>query len=120
MGFFDWYVNCIKGHYADFEGRARRTEYWMFVLVNVIIAIVIALIGRIIHLPVISTLYSLAVLVPGIAVGARRLHDTDRTAWWLLISLVPLIGWIWIIILLAIPGDQGPNQYGPDPKAITG
>jgi uncharacterized membrane protein YhaH (DUF805 family) len=119
MGFFDWYLKCVKGHYADFEGRARRTEYWMFFLVNLIIAIVIGIIGRIIHVPVLSTLYSLAVLVPGIAVGVRRLHDTGRTGWWLLISLIPLIGTIWIIVLLASNGDQGSNQYGADPKAAA-
>jgi uncharacterized membrane protein YhaH (DUF805 family) len=119
MGFFDWYLKCVKGHYADFEGRARRTEYWMFFLVNLIIAIMIGIIGRIIHVPVLSTLYSLAVLVPGIAVGVRRLHDTGRTGWWLLISLIPLIGTIWIIVLLASNGDQGSNQYGADPKAAA-
>jgi uncharacterized membrane protein YhaH (DUF805 family) len=119
MGFFDWYLKCVKGHYADFEGRARRTEYWMFLLVNVIIAIVIGIIGAIIHFRVLSTLYSLAVLVPGIAVGVRRLHDTGRTGWWLLLSLIPVIGTIWIIILLATNGDQGSNEYGGDPKAIA-
>jgi uncharacterized membrane protein YhaH (DUF805 family) len=120
MGFFDWYVNCIKNHYADFEGRARRTEYWMFVLVNIIIAVVIGIIGRIIHLPIIGTLYSLAVLVPGIAVGVRRLHDIGKSGWWLLLALIPIIGTIWIIVLLATPGVQGANQYGADPKAIAG
>ncbi len=119
MGFFDWYMKCVKGHYADFEGRARRTEYWMFVLVNFIIAVVLGLIGRVIHLPVISTLYALAVLVPGIAVGVRRLHDTGRSGWWLLIALIPVIGTIWVIVLLAIEGDSGSNQYGADPKAIA-
>ena len=119
MGFFDWYLKCVKGHYADFEGRARRTEYWMFILVNVIITIVIGIIGAIIHFKALSTLYSLAVLVPSIAVGVRRLHDTGRTGWWLLISLIPLIGTIWIIILLATNGDQGSNEYGEDPKAIA-
>jgi uncharacterized membrane protein YhaH (DUF805 family) len=116
MGFFDWYLNCIRGHYADFEGRARRTEYWMFTLVNIIVAIVIAMIGRIIHFEVLSTLYSLAVLLPGIAVGVRRLHDTGRSGWWWLILLIPLVGAIWLIVLFAIGGDQGSNQYGADPK----
>jgi uncharacterized membrane protein YhaH (DUF805 family) len=116
MGFFDWYLKCIKGHYADFEGRARRTEYWMFFLVNLIIAIVVFLIGRAIGFPVLYTLYSLAVLVPGIAVGVRRLHDTGRSGWWWLIALIPVIGTIWIIVLFAIPGDQAANQYGADPK----
>ena len=120
MGFFDWYLKCIKGHYADFEGRARRTEYWMFTLVNIIISIVLALIGRAIGLPVIGTLYGLAVLLPGIAVGVRRLHDTGRSGWWLLLALIPLIGTIWIIVLLVLDGDQGSNQYGADPKAAVG
>jgi uncharacterized membrane protein YhaH (DUF805 family) len=119
MGFFDWYLKCIKQHYADFEGRARRTEYWMFFLVNVIIAVVIGIIGRIIHVPIIASLYSLAVLVPGIAVGVRRLHDTGKSGWWWLIALIPLIGTIWIIILFATNGDQGSNQYGADPKAVA-
>ncbi|MDQ6647254.1 MAG: DUF805 domain-containing protein [Pseudomonadota bacterium] len=117
MGFFDWYLKCVKGHYADFDGRARRTEYWMFFLANLIIAIVISLVGRIIHLPVLSSLYSLAVLLPGLAVGARRLHDTGRTGWWLLIGLLPVIGWIWLLVLFAIEGDRGSNPYGADPKA---
>jgi uncharacterized membrane protein YhaH (DUF805 family) len=116
MGFFDWYLKCIRNHYADFEGRARRTEYWMFFLVNLLIAIVVGIVGRIIHLPVLGSLYSLAVLVPGIAVGVRRLHDTGRTGWWWLIAFIPVIGVIWIIVLFALPGDQGPNQYGADPK----
>ncbi|GAB2541891.1 DUF805 domain-containing protein [Rhodanobacter koreensis] len=116
MGFFDWYLKCVKGHYADFEGRARRTEYWMFFLANLIIAIVIGLIGRAIHLPVLGTLYSLALLVPGLAVGVRRLHDTGRSGWWWLVVLIPVAGIVWIIVLFAIAGDQGSNQYGADPK----
>ena len=117
MGFFDWYLKCIKGHYADFEGRARRTEYWMFLLVNVLIAFVLGIIAAMTGFRALSTLYSLAVLLPGIAVGVRRLHDTGRSGWWLLISLIPVIGTIWIIVLLATNGDAGSNQYGADPKA---
>lgn len=117
MGFFDWYLKCVKGHYVDFDGRARRTEYWMFVLVNVIISIVIGLIGRAIGLEVLGSLYSLAVLLPGLAVGARRLHDTGRSGWWQLIWLVPVIGWIWLIVLFATEGNSGSNEYGEDPKA---
>lgn len=116
MGFFDWYLKCIRNHYADFEGRARRTEYWMFFLVNLIIAVVIGLIGKAIHFEVIGTLYSLAMLVPGLAVGVRRLHDTGRSGWWWLVVLIPFAGAIWLIVLLALPGDQGSNQYGADPK----
>ena len=116
MGFFDWYVSCIKDHYVDFEGRARRTEYWMYQLVNVLVVIVVGLIARMLHLEVLSSLYSLAVLLPTLAVTPRRLHDTDRSAWWILIGLVPVIGWIWLIVLMVLEGNQGSNQYGADPK----
>jgi len=119
MGFFDWYLKCIKQQYADFDGRARRTEYWMFTLVNILISIVVTIVGRIIHVPVLGSLYGLAVLVPGIAVGVRRMHDIGKSGWWVLIALIPLIGTIWIIILLATNGDQGSNQYGADPKAMA-
>jgi len=118
MGFFDWYLKCIKQHYADFEGRARRTEYWMFTLVNIIIAVVVAIVFGLIHLRFVSTLYSLAVLVPGIAVGVRRLHDIDKSGWFLLLALIPLVN-IWLIVLLATEGTRGPNQYGADPKAAV-
>ncbi|WP_017461830.1 DUF805 domain-containing protein [Dyella ginsengisoli] len=116
MGFFDWYVSCIKDHYVDFEGRARRQEYWMFTLVNILAAIVVGVIGAIIHLRMLGSLYSLAVLLPGIAVTVRRLHDTDRSGWWILIGLIPLIGTIWLLVLMVLEGTQGSNQYGPDPK----
>lgn len=116
MGFFDWYLKCVQKHYVDVNGRARRTEYWMFFLVNLIISIGVSLVGRAIGAPVIGSLYGLAMLLPGIAVGVRRLHDTGRSGWWLLISLIPLIGTIWIIVLLALDGNRGDNQYGPDPK----
>jgi uncharacterized membrane protein YhaH (DUF805 family) len=89
----------------------------MFFLVNILISIVVTIIGRIIHLPVIGMLYSLAVLVPGIAVAVRRLHDIDKSGWWLLISLIPLIGAIWLIVLLATEGTRGSNPFGADPKA---
>jgi uncharacterized membrane protein YhaH (DUF805 family) len=70
-------------------------------------------------LPFVANLYSLAVLVPSIAVGVRRMHDIGKSGWWLLISLIPLIGAIWLIVLLATEGNQGSNQYGADPKGAT-
>lgn len=116
MGFFDWYLKCVKEHYADFAGRARRTEYWMFALVNLLITIAVIIIFRLIHLPVVSTLYSLALVIPGLAVGVRRLHDTGKSGWWLLIGLVPLIGAIVLLIFFATEGTRGANEYGVDPK----
>lgn len=119
MGFFDWYLGCIKGHYADFEGRARRKEFWMFFLVDLLAAAVAEAIGQAIHLPALSSLYGLATLLPYVAVGVRRLHDTGRSGWWMLIQLIPLIGAIWLIVLLATAGNSGGNRYGSDPEAAA-
>lgn len=111
----NWYLDVLK-KYADFKGRARRKEYWMFVLFNVIISIVISSVGALIEMPLLGNLYSLAVLLPGLAVGVRRLHDINKSGWYILIALIPLIGAIWLLILLAKEGDVGENQYGPNPK----
>jgi uncharacterized membrane protein YhaH (DUF805 family) len=118
-----WYIDVLK-NYATFSGRARRKEYWMFVLFNVIISLILGIIDNIIgttygsaNSGVLSSIYSLLVLVPSIAVGVRRMHDTNRSGWWVLINLVPCIGWIWFIVLAAQEGTAGDNQYGPDPKA---
>jgi uncharacterized membrane protein YhaH (DUF805 family) len=119
-----WYIDVLK-KYAVFSGRARRKEYWMFVLFNVIVSIILGIIDRIIGTDygsnsgsgILSTIYSLAVLLPSIGVAIRRMHDTNRTGWWVLINLVPCIGWIWFIVLAAQEGTAGDNQYGPDPKA---
>ncbi len=106
--------------YAVFDGRARRQEYWMFFLVNIIISIVLNLIGRAIGLDsVLSGIYSLALLVPSLAVAVRRLHDTDRSGWWLLIGLIPLVGFIVLIVFLAQDTKPGDNQYGSNPKDET-
>ena len=113
----NWYLAVLK-KYAVFTGRASRTEYWMFFLFNLIIAIAIGIIEGLVGSPgVIGMIYSLAVLIPGIAVGVRRLHDTDRTGWWLLISLVPLIGLIVLIVFFVQASTEGENQYGPSPVA---
>jgi uncharacterized membrane protein YhaH (DUF805 family) len=114
----EWYLKVLKEHYADFEGRARRKEYWMFFLFNVIIGFVIGGLGALIKLPIIGTLYSLAVLIPGIAVGVRRLHDIDKSGWWLLVSFIPIVGWIWLLVLLATDGTPGSNEYGVNPKEM--
>lgn len=113
----NWYLDVVKHKYAQFDGRARRQEYWMFFLINLGIAIAIAIVEGLIGVTmgIIGLLYALAVLVPSIAAGVRRLHDTDRSGWWMLLGFVPLIG-LALIVLLALEGTQGPNQYGPDPK----
>jgi uncharacterized membrane protein YhaH (DUF805 family) len=111
----NWYLKVLK-QYVDFNGRARRTEFWMFVLFNIIFALVATgldyatgLIG------VISGLYSLAVLLPGLAVSVRRLHDVGKGGGWIFISLVPLIGGIWLLVLMFTDGE-GDNRFGANPK----
>jgi len=111
----NWYIEVLK-KYAVFSGRASRTEYWMFFLFNIIIAFVLAIIEGLIGSPgFVGMLYGLAVLIPGIAVAVRRLHDTDRTGWWLLIGFVPLVGLIVLIVFLVQPSMEGDNQYGSIP-----
>ena len=118
-----WYAKVLR-QYADFNGRARRTEYWMFTLVSVIVGLVLGLVDEVVFVgPGLSTtgwlhtVYSVAVIIPTLAVGARRLHDTGRSGWWLLIGVIPLIGAIVLIVFFALEGQRSSNAYGPDPKA---
>ncbi len=114
----NWYMHVLS-NYATFGGRARRAEYWNFFLVNLVIVLVLEFVLGAIHLGFLAYIYSLAVLIPSIAVGIRRMHDTNRSGWWLLIALIPFIGWVAVLVLLALEGTAGPNQYGPDPKAAA-
>jgi uncharacterized membrane protein YhaH (DUF805 family) len=104
--------------YAVFDGRASLAEYWYFVLFNVLASIVVGIIGSMLEdrTETISRLYSLALIVPSIAVAVRRLHDIGKSGWWWLICLIPLVGWIWIIILLTTESNPGKNEYGAHPK----
>ncbi len=111
-----WYIDALK-NYAVFTGRSRRTAYWMFVLFNIIISLALQFIDAAIgDGGLLNGLYSLAVLVPAIAVTVRRLHDTDRSGWWILIGLIPLIGAIVLIVFAAQDSTPGPNRFGPNPK----
>lgn len=109
----NWYLAVLK-KYVDFSGRARRKEYWFFFLFNFIIAIVLGIIDAMLGLGFLGFIYMLAVLLPALAVTIRRLHDTDRSGWWILIALVPVIG-IVLLVFMVLPGTSGDNQYGPDP-----
>ena len=115
--FNQYFVDVLRNKYADFNGRARRSEYWYFVLFNFLISTAVGVVTGLIGIDWLSYIYSVALLVPGIAVGVRRLHDIGKSGWWLLISFIPLIGGIWLIILMAKEGDHGDNAFGPDPKA---
>jgi uncharacterized membrane protein YhaH (DUF805 family) len=112
-----WYTDVLK-RYVDFSGRARRQEFWMFTLINVIIFAVLYVIDLIIGTNgVLAGLYALGTLLPSLGVTWRRLHDTNRSGGWYFISFVPCVGGIILIVFLATEGTVGDNQYGPDPKA---
>ena len=110
-----WYLKVLK-NYAVFDGRARRKEYWMFYLFNMVFIFVLAFLDGILTAGFLVGLYSLAVLLPMIAVAVRRLHDVGKSGWFLFIGLIPIIGGIWLLVLYCIDGDVGENKYGPNPK----
>ncbi len=110
-----WYGRVLK-KYADFTGRARRKEYWTFVLINMFIAVLLVLIDITYQTMVLYYLYTIAIIIPSIAVCVRRLHDTGKSGVYILVSFIPLVGSIIMLILLATEGDHGSNKYGPDPK----
>jgi uncharacterized membrane protein YhaH (DUF805 family) len=126
FGGFDmqWYLKVLR-QYADFAGRARRTEFWMFTLFSLIISIVLGVLDSLLGTTFVAgttsgwlgLLYGLAVLLPSLGVSVRRLHDTGRSGLWVLIGLVPIVGAIVLIVFCATEGNPGPNSYGPDPKA---
>jgi uncharacterized membrane protein YhaH (DUF805 family) len=112
----NWWKTVVLERYAQFSGRAGRAEFWWFFLANAIVGLVLNLLGQASwFFYVLSAIYSLALLIPNIAVGVRRLHDTNRSGWWLLIALVPLVGFIILIVFWATEGNAGENQYGPVP-----
>lgn len=138
-----WYLAVLK-NYVGFHGRARRQEYWMFVLVNAIIGIALLAIGKLTKMPdgptfgigmsrnglgvwgigvfgnpVLFQAYALATLLPFLAVEVRRLHDIGRRGWWWLFGLVPVLGWFVVVFLCATDGVAGENRYGPDPKGYA-
>jgi uncharacterized membrane protein YhaH (DUF805 family) len=104
----NYYLHVLQ-NYATFNGRARRSEYWYFVLFNVIVSLVLGFVGGLIGFELLSSVYSIAVLIPSIAVGVRRMHDVGKSGWFLLIP-------IYNFILAVSEGNQGPNEYGADPK----
>ncbi|MDQ8020735.1 MAG: DUF805 domain-containing protein [Moraxellaceae bacterium] len=118
----EWYLAVLKKYFV-FEGRARRKELWIFTLFNFIAAIVLGIVDSVLGLTVAGTgilglIYSLGVLLPSLGVGARRLHDTDRSGWWLLLCLVPILGAIALIVLFVLDSTPGTNRFGPNPKGV--
>ncbi len=111
---FKWFLDPVREHYFDFEGRVTRQAFWMFTLWYFIINVALSIVSD-----AVAGLFSLAVLLPSIAIGARRLHDIGMSGWWQLIGLIPIVGWIALMVLLAKQGIAGPNEYGTDPRAAA-
>jgi uncharacterized membrane protein YhaH (DUF805 family) len=121
----NWYLKVLR-QYADFNGRARRKEYWIFTLISVIASIVLGFIDGLTGLMVgdgavgiLGLIYSLAVFIPSLAVSVRRLHDSGRSGWWILIAFIPLLGAIALIVFFCMDSEEGDNQYGPNPKLLS-
>ncbi len=113
----EWYLKVVRDNYANFSGRARRAEFWYFALFSAVISIVLSVLDGILHTKgILGGIYSLAVMIPGIAVSARRLHDTGRSGWWQLIAFVPIIGFIVLLVFFVQEGSFDRNEYGPSPK----
>jgi uncharacterized membrane protein YhaH (DUF805 family) len=111
----DYFIGALK-KYADFTGRARRKEYWMFFLFYMIFYVVTAAIDVVFSMQIFAIIFSLALFVPSISIAARRLHDTGRSGWWQLIVLLPLIGLI-ILIVFLVQDSHDANSYGANPKS---
>ena len=118
MNIINNFTDIITKHYVDFEGRASRSEFWYFVLVNVLLGWVVGILAVAIGIPGLAYIYSLALMLPGLAVGVRRLHDTGKSGWWLLLALTG-IGGIVVIAFYCMDSEPGTNKYGPNPKGVT-
>jgi uncharacterized membrane protein YhaH (DUF805 family) len=115
-----WYLGVWR-NYVGFDGRASRTEYWMFTLFNAIAVVVLMLLGALMRInSVLILVYELAIIVPSLAVQFRRLHDTGRSGWWMLITLVPFAGAIVLLVFFLLPSDPGMNRFGAEPAIASG
>lgn len=120
------YYKVALSKYAVFSGRSRRSEYWYFVLCNVIISFALSLVDGMLGFGgeesagIFGGLYALAMIIPSIAVGVRRLHDIGKSGWWMFILLVPILGVLVLFFLMIRDSQPGDNQYGPNPKGVGG
>ena len=114
----NWYLGCWQ-KFAEFNGRARRQEYWMFALFNFLAGILLGVVDGVLGTSgMLGFIYNLAVLIPSLAVTARRLHDTDRSGWMMLIALIPLVGAIVLLVFMCLDSKPGENRFGPNPKGL--
>ena len=121
----NWFITALK-KYATFEGRSQRSEYWYFILFYVLIYVVLAVFDGIsgsfsgkAGIGLLTGIFSLAMLLPSLAVTVRRLHDTGRSGWWILIGFIPLIGGIILLVFLVQDSEAAANGYGENPKPAT-
>ena len=123
----NWFLDALKNKYATFEGRARRKEYWFYVLFYVLSIIVLAIVDNAtgtlneeVGLGLLSGLFVVATFVPTLAVTVRRLHDTDRSGWWVLLEFLPIIGGLVLLVFTLLDSQPGANRFGPNPKGVIG
>ncbi len=119
MQLVDSFVSAWKNAF-NFKGRARRSAYWYFVLANLIVSILLNILGSLVGvLALVAYLYSIAVFFPSLSLSVRRLHDISKSGWFYLFILIPLVGWIFVLVWMCKDSTPGPNQYGPNPKGFA-
>ena len=124
MSPLDWMTMALK-RYSDFSGRSRRMEFWMFVVLNIIVNVIASVVDSILGMSgMVAGLYGpltllamLVLLIPGIAVSIRRLHDQDKSGWFVLLAFIPILGGLVLLVFMFLEGTKGGNKFGPDPKA---
>lgn len=109
----EWYIGVLK-QYIAFSGRSHRREFWMFLLIHVIIIVVLGLVSE-----KLTSIYTLAVFLPALGVSVRRLHDTGKSGWWVLLHFIPVVGTLILLVLMALAGDREANRYGPVPLEVS-
>jgi uncharacterized membrane protein YhaH (DUF805 family) len=114
---FAWFKNVVTEHYIDFESRAGRAEFWYFTLIYFMFDLILYILESLLGFgSLFSALFALGLFLPSLSLAFRRLHDTRRSAWWLLIGLIPLLGWIVLIYWYVQPGTPGANRFGPEAR----
>jgi len=119
VSFTDGVQTALISKYVDFSGRARRSEYWWFALFNFLAGLIASVIDLALDTRIVEYVVTLGLFLPSLSVAARRLHDVGRTAWWLLLMLVPFLGWIALLIFWVMDSEPGDNRFGPNPKGLT-
>ena len=112
----EWYLKVVRDNYFNFDGRAHRKEFWMFALVHIIISIGLGILEEVIGLfAILYLLYAVAVILPTLGVSVRRLHDIDKSGWWILMGFIPVLGFFVLLYFYVKEGTKGSNKFGDDP-----